>query len=48
MMEMLPAIDIKHNVVAIPGTGNEVIPFAYSFDVARFVINVLLDLPPNK
>ncbi|VUC31454.1 unnamed protein product [Clonostachys rosea] len=48
MMEMLPVIDIKNKVAAIPGTGNEVIPFAYSFDVARFVVNVLLDLSPTK
>jgi nucleoside-diphosphate-sugar epimerase len=37
------AVDIDAKKAAIPGTGNEVIAFTYSFDVARFVA-AFLDL----
>ncbi|KAH8667837.1 hypothetical protein BGZ61DRAFT_430086 [Ilyonectria robusta] len=43
MEYMLPAIDIANKVAAIPGTGNEVISFSYTFDVAR-VVSRLLEL----
>lgn len=45
---MLPAIDIKHRVAGIPGTGNEHIAFSYSFDVARFISEKLLPLPRDQ
>ena len=37
-------IDMKDKTAVIPGTGNDVISFTYSFDVARFV-EAALDLP---
>ncbi len=37
-------IDITNRAASIPGTGNDVISFTYSFDVARFV-EAALDLP---
>lgn len=38
---MTPVIDIANKVAAIPGTGNEVISFSYTFDVARVVSRML-------
>ncbi|KAH7131277.1 hypothetical protein EDB81DRAFT_859843 [Dactylonectria macrodidyma] len=43
MTSSTPAIDIANKVAAIPGTGNEVISFAYTFDVAK-VVSRLLEL----
>ncbi|KAF7555198.1 hypothetical protein G7Z17_g2403 [Cylindrodendrum hubeiense] len=43
MTSMLPAIDIANKVAGIPGTGNEVISFSYTFDVAK-VISRMLEL----
>jgi hypothetical protein len=37
----LPVLDIVHGVAGIPGTGNEPISFAYTYDVARVVAEVL-------
>lgn len=37
----LPALDIVHGVAGVPGTGNEPIAFAYTYDVARVVAEVL-------
>lgn len=37
-------IDMANKTAVIPGTGNEVLSFTYSFDVAKFV-EALLDLP---
>lgn len=36
------AIDMKNRVAAIPGTGNEPVSFAYTYDVARFIAEKLL------
>ncbi|KAH7010107.1 hypothetical protein EDB80DRAFT_763228 [Ilyonectria destructans] len=41
MTSMTPVIDIANKVAAIPGTGNEVISFSYTFDVARVVSRML-------
>ncbi|KAK7428140.1 hypothetical protein QQZ08_005379 [Neonectria magnoliae] len=41
MTTMLPAIDIANKVAGIPGTGNEVISFTYTFDVAKIVSHIL-------
>ncbi|OAA59643.1 NAD(P)-binding domain protein [Niveomyces insectorum RCEF 264] len=38
------AIDIANKTAGIPGTGNDVVPLTYSFDVAKFVAK-LLELP---
>ncbi|KAK9366688.1 hypothetical protein V1509DRAFT_611294 [Lipomyces kononenkoae] len=37
-------IDIANKAAAIPGTGNDLVSFTYSFDVAKFV-EAALDLP---
>jgi nucleoside-diphosphate-sugar epimerase len=37
-------IDMANRVAAIPGTGNDVMSFTYSFDVARFV-EAALEMP---
>jgi nucleoside-diphosphate-sugar epimerase len=37
-------VDMANKAAAIPGTGNEVLLFTYSFDLARFV-EAALDLP---
>ncbi|KAK0385385.1 hypothetical protein NLU13_7861 [Sarocladium strictum] len=37
----LLAVDVVHGVAGIPGTGNEPIAFAYSYDVARVVAEVV-------
>jgi len=37
-------IDMANRVASIPGTGNELMTFTYSYDVARFV-QVVLDMP---
>jgi nucleoside-diphosphate-sugar epimerase len=37
-------IDMANKAAAIPGTGNDLVSFTYSFDVARFV-EAALDLP---
>lgn len=42
MSSDMPTLDIVHGVAGIPGTGNEPIAFAYTFDVARVVAEVLL------
>jgi hypothetical protein len=44
MLPIVPAIDSVARFAGIPGTGNEPIAFAYSFDVAR-VVSRMLDLP---
>jgi nucleoside-diphosphate-sugar epimerase len=41
---MSPVIDMKNNVAAIPGSGDEPVVFSYSLDVAKVVAR-LLDLP---
>ncbi|CAH0051322.1 unnamed protein product [Clonostachys solani] len=41
---MSPVIDMKNNVAAIPGSGDEPVAFSYSLDVAKVVAR-LLDLP---
>jgi hypothetical protein len=48
MVKMLPAVDVKNRVAGIPGTGNEPIAFAYSYDVARFIAEKLLYLPDDE
>lgn len=37
-------IDMANKTAVIPGTGNDVMSFTYSFDAARFV-EAALDLP---
>ena len=34
-------IDIENKSAAIPGTGNDLVTFTYSFDVAKFVVAAL-------
>ncbi|KPM35283.1 hypothetical protein AK830_g11276 [Neonectria ditissima] len=41
MTTTVPVIDIANKFAGIPGTGNEVIAFSYTFDVARTVSHVL-------
>lgn len=48
MPPYMPAIDIKHRTTGIPGTGNEPVSFAYSYDVARFIAEKLLFLPDSE
>lgn len=43
-MPMTFVVDIANKVAAIPGTGNDIVSFTYTFDVAKFVVK-LLDLP---
>jgi nucleoside-diphosphate-sugar epimerase len=38
------AVDMKHKIAGIPGTGNEPICLTYSQDMAKFVV-ASLDLP---
>ncbi|KAF4534428.1 NmrA-like family protein [Lasiodiplodia theobromae] len=38
------AIDVENKVAAIPGTGDEIATFTYTYDIARFV-SALMDLP---
>lgn len=40
-------IDVANKMAAIPGTGNDVMTFTYTFDVARFV-RAALDLPAGE
>lgn len=37
-------VDIANRAAAIPGTGNDLISFSYSYDIARFV-EAALELP---
>lgn len=41
------AIDVENKVAAIPGTGNEIATFTYTYDIARFV-SALIDLPAGN
>ncbi|KAM0285823.1 hypothetical protein ACHAQH_001285 [Verticillium albo-atrum] len=41
MLSTIPAIYMAAKIAAIPGTGNELVSFAYSFDVARIVARML-------
>jgi hypothetical protein len=40
-------IDMAYKAAAIPGTGDDVVSFIYSFDVAGF-IEAALDLPHRE
>lgn len=35
------AVDIANKAAAIPGTGNDIVYFTYTFDVAKFVVALL-------
>lgn len=37
-------VDVANKAAAIPGSGNDVIAYTYSFDMARFLV-AALDLP---
>lgn len=37
-------IDVENNAASIPGTGNDIITFSYTYDLAKFVV-AALDLP---
>lgn len=42
-------IDMTNNVAAIPGTGDEMVTFTHTFDVARFLVAALdLDKWPRE
>lgn len=42
-------IDIENKSAAIPGSGNDLVTFTYSFDVAKFVVAALsLDKWPRE
>ena len=36
--------DLQHRIATIPGTGDDLVSFTYSFDIAKFVV-ASLDLP---
>ncbi|KAG9251964.1 uncharacterized protein F5Z01DRAFT_259395 [Emericellopsis atlantica] len=38
----MPVLDIVDGVAGIPGTGNELISFAYTYDVARVITELLM------
>lgn len=42
MTSDMPVLDIVHGVAGIPGTGNDPVAFAYTYDVARVVAESLL------
>jgi nucleoside-diphosphate-sugar epimerase len=44
MVPVVFAVDMEHKVAAIPGTGDDVVAFTYTKDLAKFVV-AALDLP---